>query len=73
MLIIITLKKEISRENNNNFYLNFLKYFYKKVFIKMGPVVPIFLLIAQFITQPQRPANHELSPGLFSKDSFVIN
>ena len=39
----------------------------------MGPVVPIFLLIAQFITQPQRPANHELSPGLFSKDSFVIN
>ena len=63
VFIIITLKKEISRENNNNFYLNFLKYFYKKVFIKMGPVVPIFLLIAQSITQPQKSANYELSLG----------
>jgi len=63
VFIIITLKKEISRENDNNFYLNFLKYSYKKIFIKMGPVVPIFLLIAQSIAQPQKSANYELSLG----------
>jgi hypothetical protein len=39
----------------------------------MGPVVPIFLLTAQSITQPQKSANYELSPGLFLKDSLVIN